>query len=177
MGGHTSSPDEESLVLVAESLVERGRLHVPEARAETSAGLATAVDGRRYAPYGVLPSVLLVPFVVSGTDKPATVRGFGAVYVDVDTEHTAFEFFDRTDKSLGRCAVPANGGGFSFLGVLFAKPVVARVRITYGTVALGPDDGPDADVAVVSNPEFLREGSAVRDCMQPDRVVLGSTYL
>jgi UDPglucose 6-dehydrogenase len=57
------------------------------------------------------------------------------------------------------------------------------VVITKSTVPVGTGDEveriirdarPDADVAVVSNPEFLREGAAIQDFKHPDRIVVGS---
>ena len=56
------------------------------------------------------------------------------------------------------------------------------VVVTKSTVPVGTGDeveriiretNPAADVAVVSNPEFLREGAAISDFKRPDRIVVG----
>jgi UDPglucose 6-dehydrogenase len=57
------------------------------------------------------------------------------------------------------------------------------VVVTKSTVPVGAGDEveriirearPDADAAVVSNPEFLREGAAIQDFKHPDRIVIGT---
>ena len=109
----------------------------------------TFSEERLFSPIG--SNIVDLTFYVPGTSIPALTRGFGAVYTDVDTEHTAFDYFDKDGKSLGRFAVPIADKGLSFLGAIFERPVVARVRIVYGTVALGPDDSPSNDVAVMDD--------------------------
>ena len=58
------------------------------------------------------------------------------------------------------------------------------VIVTKSTVPVGTGDEveaiirkarPDAEFAVVSNPEFLREGAAISDFKRPDRIVIGTT--
>ncbi|MDI3567660.1 UDP-glucose/GDP-mannose dehydrogenase family protein, partial [Bradyrhizobium sp. Arg816] len=58
------------------------------------------------------------------------------------------------------------------------------VVVTKSTVPVGTGDeveriiretNPAADVVVASNPEFLREGAAIRDFKYPDRVVVGTS--
>lgn len=110
-----------------------------------------AFSGERlFSPVG--SNIADIRFYVPGTDTKAVVRGFGAVYVDVDrVENTAFEYFDINDKSLGTYATPVLNNGHVFLGVLFPDAIVHRVRIEYGNSPLGPDDGGSIDVSVMDN--------------------------
>ena len=82
------------------------------------------------------------------------------------------------------------GDGHADLSFVYdaAKEIAAAVDgftvvVTKSTVPVGTGDEveriirearPAADVAVVSNPEFLREGAAIQDFKHPDRIVVGT---
>jgi UDPglucose 6-dehydrogenase len=64
------------------------------------------------------------------------------------------------------------------------KVVVTKSTVPVGTAdkvaakimeVLGRRQRSDLRFDVVSNPEFLKEGAAVADCMRPDRIVIGTT--
>ena len=74
---------------------------------------------------------------------------------------------------------------FVYQAVREIAPLLAAtaVLITKSTVPVGTGDEienilrnarPDADIQVVSNPEFLREGAAIQDFKHPDRIVVGT---
>ena len=83
------------------------------------------------------------------------------------------------------------GDGFADLSYVHqaAREIAAAmdgytVVVTKSTVPVGTGDeveriigeaNPSADVVVASNPEFLREGAAIRDFKFPDRVVVGTS--
>ncbi len=106
-----------------------------------------------------------------GSDVGQAVAGAEAVFIAVGTP-------------------PRNGDGHADLTYVFAAAEqVARamtghaVIVTKSTVPVGTGRRiaelvsrlrPELDFDVASNPEFLREGSAIGDFMRPDRVVIGT---
>jgi UDPglucose 6-dehydrogenase len=104
------------------------------------------------------------------TDLAAAVRGADAVFLAVGTP-------------------TRRGDGHADLSYVYAAAEqVARaaegplVLVTKSTVPVGTGRAvqdivrrvrPEARIGVASNPEFLREGSAIGDFMRPDRVVIG----
>ncbi len=105
------------------------------------------------------------------TDLSAAVKAADAVFIAVGTPSR-------------------RGDGHADLSYVYgaAEEIAAAmegytVLITKSTVPVGTGREveeiiervrPDAECDVVSNPEFLREGSAIEDFMRPDRVVIGT---
>ena len=104
-------------------------------------------------------------------DAVDAVRGADAVFIAVGTPSRRGDGY--ADLSYVHAAAEEIAGlmdGFT-------------VVVTKSTVPVGTGDEieaiirkarPDAQFAVVSNPEFLREGAAIEDFKRPDRVVVGT---
>ena len=97
-----------------------------------------------------------VTFFVPGSPEKATVTGFGAVFSDVDGKGSSIQFFDDTGHLLIVVEPKKGKEGFSFAGVVFETPVVARVRLTLGDGPIGPDAfdvkaGGNQDLVVVDD--------------------------
>ena len=108
-------------------------------------------------------------FFIPGSNgaTPATVRGFGAVFTDVDQPDgsgpgkkrgnrgasTLIEYFGVDKKVLFSSFVPASPGdrSLSFFGIVFDDARIMRVRITTGDVAPGPDDDGKNDIVVMDD--------------------------
>jgi hypothetical protein len=90
---------------------------------------------------------MTVHFFVAGSTTPALVNGFGVVFSDVDVEGSAsLAFFDSRGRLLKKVNAPvrSDARGFSFVGVTFADPIIAQVRIVAGQAAIS---GANADVS------------------------------
>jgi hypothetical protein len=85
---------------------------------------------------------IVAPADPGSTPVPAATRGLGAVFLNVRLPNTtSIEYFSG-DTVLGRTFAPVGGAGLpSFVGELFASPVVTSVVITLGTAQILSFDG------------------------------------
>jgi UDPglucose 6-dehydrogenase len=105
------------------------------------------------------------------TELAEAVRGASAVFIAVGTPSRRGD--GHADLSYVYDAAREIATALNGFTVVISKSTVPVgtcdevERIIY-------EKRPDADVAVVSNPEFLREGAAIHDFKHPDRVVVGT---
>ena len=105
------------------------------------------------------------------TDIPAAIQGSTAVFIAVGTPPLPDGSTDLTFIRQVACSIAENLNGY--------KVIVTKSTVPIGTGQLissivRAGAGRDGEFAVVSNPEFLREGSAIEDFLRPDRVVIGT---
>ncbi len=106
-----------------------------------------------------------------GNDLAAAVKGAEAVFIAVGTPTRRGD--GHADVSYVNAAAEQVALALTDYAVVVTKstvPVGTGRRIA----EIMRRARPDADFDVASNPEFLREGSAIGDFMRPDRVVIGT---
>jgi hypothetical protein len=105
-------------------------------------------------------NVIEISFFIPGTNIPATVNGFGAVFTDVDSTSTRMQFYDEKGKIL----LTPNGNiagvdkGLSFQGVSYTDGTrISKVQIILGNVPLsiGTTDGKADLFDVVAMDDFI----------------------
>jgi UDPglucose 6-dehydrogenase len=104
------------------------------------------------------------------TDVDAAIRESAAVFIAVGTPPLPDGSTDLTFIRQVAHSIAANLNGY--------KVIVTKSTVPIGTGQLIStilrEGGGRREFAVVSNPEFLREGSAIEDFLRPDRVVIGT---
>lgn len=103
------------------------------------------------------------------TDLPAAVKQASIIFIAVGTPQGPDGRADIEQVLATARGVAAAMNGYKILVNKSTAPVGTAEQIK--NVVAGIAKHP---FAVVSNPEFLKEGAAVDDFMKPDRVVLGS---
>jgi len=105
------------------------------------------------------------------TDLPKAVAGAEAVFIAVGTPSRRGD--GHADLSYVFAAAEEIGRALSDYAVVVTKSTVP-VGTGREVAAILRRSRPQGSFDVASNPEFLREGSAIEDFMRPDRVVIGA---
>lgn len=105
------------------------------------------------------------------TDPSAAIRDADAVFIAVGTPSRRGD--GHADLSYVYAAAEEIAGLINGYTVIVNKSTVP-VGTGDEVEAIIKKTNPSADFAVVSNPEFLREGAAIGDFKRPDRVVVGT---
>ncbi len=105
------------------------------------------------------------------TDLAAAVKPADAVFIAVGTPRD--EYGGHADLSYVYAAAREVAAALDGYTVVVTKSTVP-VGTGREVGRIIAETRPEAEFDVVSNPEFLREGSAINDFMRPDRVVIGT---
>ena len=130
---------------------------------------------RLFSPTG--SNVTDVTFFIPGTagGVPAGVKGFGAVFSDVDlADETTLELFNQHGDLITTLSAPVQNGGLSFIGLTLDPEygVITRVRITTGTVTPGADDDPAGGDDAVLMDDFLSAEPRLLAVPEPATIAL-----